>query len=70
VSDIKQLFDNNRVDILSAYDGEIRAGVEDNGLRYKVKIRWDDRAWSATCSCGIYSASDRAAARDRRGPRR
>jgi superfamily II DNA or RNA helicase len=48
----RQLFEKRRADVRTAYDGEIRGGIDDDGRRYKVKITWDDRGWHATCSCG------------------
>jgi superfamily II DNA or RNA helicase len=52
----RQLFDNRRADVLTAYDGEIRAGVDDKDHRYKVKVKWDDHGWHAACSCGTHES--------------
>ena len=48
----RQLFEQRRAEIINAWDGELRAGVEENRLRYKVKLSWDDHGYRFTCSCG------------------
>lgn len=52
----RQLFDNRHADVLTAYEGEIRGAADDNGMRYKVKIAWDDRGYRFTCSCGTHES--------------
>src|SRR5206468_2684522 len=48
----ERLFDEGRADIIDARDGLLRAAVDSDGLRYKVKVTWDTIGQSFACSCG------------------
>jgi superfamily II DNA or RNA helicase len=52
----RQIFENYGVDITTAREGDLRAGVDDGRQRYKVKLKWDDRGYSFSCSCGTHES--------------
>ena len=47
-----EIFHDGALDLIDVKPGALRAGVEDGGRRYKVKVWWDDQTSGCTCSCG------------------
>src|SRR5258705_11438451 len=52
----RQIFENYGADITTAREGDLRAGVDDGRQRHKVKLKWDDRNYSFSCSCGTHES--------------
>jgi hypothetical protein len=48
----RKLFENYKADIINAWEGEIRAAVDDDRRRFKVKVSWNAGGFSFTCACG------------------
>ncbi|HEY7116632.1 MAG TPA: SNF2-related protein, partial [Tepidisphaeraceae bacterium] len=48
----RELYEDYKANITTAYEGDVRAGVDDGRTRYKVKLGWDDRGYRFSCSCG------------------
>ncbi len=51
----EQLSEDFAADLFDEREGMLRAGVEDNDKRYKVKIWWNDKSYGWECSCGVQS---------------
>jgi superfamily II DNA or RNA helicase len=50
----RRLFENYKASVTTAYEGDLRAGVDDGNNRFKVKVAWDDRGYRFACSCGTH----------------
>src|SRR5258706_3403009 len=48
----EELFDQSYADIIDGRPGRLRAAVDNQRHRYKVKIDWGDEGYTHTCSCG------------------
>jgi len=48
----RQFFEEFKANVTTAYDGEVRAGVNDGRQRYKVRLGWNGQGYSFSCSCG------------------
>src|SRR5258706_10231 len=51
----EELFQEGYADIIDARPGLLRAAVDTERHRYKVKIDWGDQGYTLSCSCGTRS---------------
>ena len=49
----ERLVDEDQVDILDARPGILRAAVDTQRYRYRVKLDWDEVGFDYQCSCGV-----------------
>src|SRR5688572_235238 len=48
----RALFEDGAAEVTSAYEGDLRAGVDEGKRRYKVKVTWTREGYTLSCSCG------------------